>query len=160
MSVAIYPGSFDPITLGHIDIVTRAARLFDRIIMAVVKNPSKTPFLSAQDRVNLLEDATQGLPNVEIKSFEGLTVDFAKTQEANLIIRGLRAVSDFEYEFKMSQMNKTLNPKIETIFMMASLEYQFMSSSLVQEVSKLGGNISQMVPPQVVQHLKTQAKNT
>lgn len=155
MSVAVYPGSFDPITLGHIDIVTRAARLFDRIIMAVVNNPSKTPFLATADRMQLLKEGVSHLDNVEVESFEGLTVNFAKAKKANIIIRGLRAVSDFEYEFKMSQMNKTLNPKIETIFMMASLEYQFMSSSLVQEVSRFGGDISQVVPPEVIKHLES-----
>ncbi len=154
MSVAVYPGSFDPITLGHLDIVGRAARLFEHIVMAVVNNPSKTSFLPTSDRVRLLKESVEHLSNVEVKSFEGLTVDFAKNEKANVIIRGLRAVSDFEYEFKMSQMNKSLNPTIETLFMMAGLEYQFMSSSLVQEVFKFGGDISQVVPPQVIQHLK------
>lgn len=154
MTVAVYPGSFDPITLGHIDILNRASILFERIYVAVVKNPSKDSLLSLKERLELLKECTSHLKNVEVESFEGLTVNLAESHKAKVIIRGLRAVSDFEYEFMMSQMNKNLNPKIETVFMMTGLEYQFLSSSLVKEVAKLGGNVSNLVPPAVLKKLQ------
>ena len=146
---AIYPGSFDPITLGHIDVVSRASQLFEKVIMAVVRNPGKNPGLSIVERETLVRQSVAHLPNVEVISFEGLTVELARAHNAKVIIRGLRAVSDFEYEFMMSQMNKNLAPEIETIFMMAGLEYQFLTSSMVREVAHLGGNVANLVPPQV-----------
>ena len=155
MSIAIYPGSFDPITLGHVDIISRASRLYDCIVVAVAKNFSKNPFISTDTRLLLVKDCVSHLPNVKVKQFEGLTVDFAKANGASVIIRGLRAISDFEYEFKMSQMNKTLSQEIETIFMMSSLDYQFISSSLAREVAALGGDVSTLVPRQVHQYLKS-----
>ena len=121
MVTAVYPGSFDPITRGHLDIVTRASHLFDSLIVAVVRNPNKQPLLTLQQRVQLIQTCTSGLANVTVQPFEGLTIDFAAVTGAEVIVRGLRAVSDFEFEFKMSQMNKTLNSSVETLFMMASL---------------------------------------
>jgi pantetheine-phosphate adenylyltransferase len=153
VTTAIYPGSFDPITMGHVDIVTRASQLFEKIVMAVVKNPGKKSFAPIEKRVELVKKSIEHLKNVEVVSFEGLTVELAKKHKANIIIRGLRAVSDFEFEFMMSQMNKRLSPETETIFMMAGLEYQFLSSSMAKEVARLGGDISGVVPDVVRDYL-------
>lgn len=153
MTIAVYPGSFDPITMGHVDVVTRASQFFEGIVMAVVKNPGKNPQLTLAERVELVRASTGHLPNVKVESFEGLTVDLAKAHNAQVIIRGLRAVSDFDHEFAMSQMNKRLCPQVETVFMMAGLEYQFLSSSMIKEVARLGGETSGLVPPQVAARL-------
>ena len=153
MTTAVYPGSFDPITLGHVDIITRASQMFTKVVMAVVKNPGKKPNISLDDRVNLVRKSIQHLKNVDVQVFEGLTVNLAKAHNAKIIIRGLRAVSDFEYEFAMSQMNKHLCPDVETLFMMAGLEYQFLSSSMTNEVARLGGNIEGLVPEHVREYL-------
>lgn len=150
---AIYPGSFDPITLGHVDVITRASRMFDRIIMAVVSNPQKKGLFEIPQRVELVKSSIGRLTNVTVESFEGLLVDFAKKHHASVVIRGLRAISDFELEFQMSQMNKTLYPELETIFVMASLDYTFLSSSMVKEVVLLGGDVSSLVPTPVQQAL-------
>lgn len=147
--IAMYPGSFDPITLGHVDVVTRASRMFDEIIMAVVGNPQKSTLFDIPKRKQLIESAIGNLTNVRVESFEGLTVDFAKKHNATVMIRGLRAISDFEFEFQMSQMNKTLYPGLETIFVMAKLDYTFLSSSMVKEVFMLGGDVSSLVPEPV-----------
>jgi len=149
VTTAVYPGSFDPITLGHVDIVTRASQMFANVVMAVVKNPGKQPNISLDQRVELVKKSVEHLKNVKVQVFEGLTVDLAKAHNAKIIIRGLRAVSDFEYEFSMSQMNKHLCPDVETIFMMAGLEYQFLSSSMTNEVARLGGNVAGLVPEHV-----------
>jgi pantetheine-phosphate adenylyltransferase len=154
VTIAIYPGSFDPITCGHVDIITRASRFFEKVIMAIVRNPNKQALIPSTDRVALAEACVGHLPNIAVESFDGLTVQFAKAHGARVIIRGLRAVSDFEYEFMMSQMNKNLQPETETIFMMAGLEYQFLSSSMVKEVASLGGDISGVVPEVVHRYLK------
>jgi len=154
VTIALYPGSFDPITLGHVDIVTRASQLFERVVMAVVKNPNKNPLIALDERVTLIRESIPHLKNVDIISFEGLTVEIARQQQAGVIIRGLRAVSDFEYEFMMSQMNKSLAPEIETIFMMAGLEYQFLTSSMVREVASLGGDVAKLVPKGIHSYLK------
>ena len=153
MTTAVYPGSFDPITLGHVDITTRASQLFDTVVMAVVKNPGKQANIRIEKRLKLVEDSVKHLKNVSVEAFEGLTVNLAKAHNAKVIIRGLRAVSDFEYEFAMSQMNKRLCPNVETIFMMAGLEYQFLSSSMTNEVAKLGGDIQGLVPEHVREFL-------
>lgn len=157
MTIAVYPGSFDPITLGHVDIITRASQMFSQVIMAVVKNPQKRPAIELTERVKLVEQSVEHLSNVQVKSFEGLTVDLAKAHNAKIIIRGLRAVSDFEHEFAMSQMNKRLSPEVETVFMMADLDYQFLSSSMANEVARLGGSIEGLVPEHVQAYYKSQS---
>jgi pantetheine-phosphate adenylyltransferase len=149
VKTAIYPGSFDPITMGHVDIVTRASQLFEKVVMAVVNNPSKSPFLPIEERFRMVKETVAPLKNVTVESFEGLTVQLARQCGASVIIRGLRAMSDFEIEFAMAQMNKNLSPDIETIFLMADLEYQFLSSSMVREVARLGGSVSTLVPEAV-----------
>lgn len=154
MTTAIYPGSFDPITMGHVDVVNRASHLFESVIMAVVQNPGKNAHIGIEERVKLVAQSVKHLPNVSVTSFEGLTVDLAKKHQASVIIRGLRAVSDFENECAMSQMNKQLNPDIETVFMMAGLDYQFLSSSMIREVARLGGPIQGLVPPAVQHYLE------
>ncbi|EKE02284.1 MAG: hypothetical protein ACD_20C00402G0014 [uncultured bacterium] len=155
MTVAIYPGSFDPITNGHLDVLHRASKLFDHVIIAVLINPSKTPFLSIDVRMNLIRESITDLKNVEVDSFEGLTVDYAVKKNAKVLIRGLRAVSDFEHEMQMAQINKTLNTEVETIFLVPKSEYNFLASSLVKEVSLLGGDVSQLVPEVVNKYLNT-----
>ncbi len=155
MSVtAIYPGSFDPVTKGHVDVVSRASRMFDRIVMAVALNAEKKPLFEPRHRLELLEKAVSHLPNVSVTSFRGLTAEFAKQNNATVIIRGLRAISDFEFEFQMSQMNKILFPELETVFVMANLDYTFLSSSMVKEVAMLGGNVTQLVPEAVQEALR------
>lgn len=153
MTIAIYPGSFDPITMGHLDVVTRASRMFEQIIMAVVKNPGKKPLISTKDRVMLAQESVKHLPNVTVESFEGLTVDLANKKQAKVIIRGLRAVSDFENEFAMAQINKKLSSNVDTVFLTSGPEYQFLSSSMMKEVVSLGGDISGLVPEHVQKHL-------
>lgn len=153
MTIAIYPGSFDPITYGHIDVLSRASKLFDKIIIAILINPSKKPFLPIDDKIKLIEDSVQRFKNVEVDSFTGLTVEYAKLKNANALIRGLRAVSDFEYEMQMAQMNKSLYPELETIFLTPKPEFNFVSSTLVREIAKLGGDISQYVPETVNKYL-------
>lgn len=155
LTVAIYPGSFDPITNGHLDVLHRASKLFDHVIIAVLINPSKTPFLSIDVRMNLIRESITDLKNVEVDSFEGLTVDYAVKKNAKVLIRGLRAVSDFEHEMQMAQINKTLNTEVETIFLVPKSEYNFLASSLVKEVSLLGGDVSQLVPEVVNKYLNT-----
>jgi pantetheine-phosphate adenylyltransferase len=143
---ALYPGSFDPVTNGHLDILQRASLLFDEVLVAVADNHSKQVLFSPHERVTLLQEATAFLPNVRVTSFQGLLVDFARNQGARAIIRGLRAVSDFEFEFQMALMNRSLEPKLETLFLMSSEEYTYLSSRMVKEVSRLGGEIGRFVP--------------
>lgn len=151
---AIYPGSFDPLTNGHLDIVQRASQLFDEVLMAVVGNPSKSASLSVEMRKMLITQATKGIPNIKVGDFQGLTVDYAKIEDAQILIRGLRAISDFEAELSMAQMNKELFPELETIFLMSKAEYSFISSTTVKEIARLGGDVSQFVPPPVNDYLK------
>lgn len=153
MRVALYPGSFDPITLGHLDILERASKLFDRVIIAVANNTTKQPFIALGKRLELIREATQHLANVEVSHFEGLTVQFAKSCQAAVLIRGLRAVSDFEHEFQMFHMNQTLEKSLDSVILMASGPFQFLSSSLVREVAKFKGDISHAVPPNVAHYL-------
>ena len=155
MSIAVYPGSFDPITLGHLDLVSRASRIFDQVIMAIVNNPNKTPFIPLADRRQLVSDVVAPLENVTVVTFEGLTVSLAQKHEAHVLVRGLRAVSDFDYEVAMSQINHKLACNIETVFLAAALEYQFLSSSMIREVAQLGGDIHDMVPPLVNTYIQT-----
>jgi pantetheine-phosphate adenylyltransferase len=147
--VAIYPGSFDPVTNGHLDIVDRATRLFDRVIVAVLRNLEKQPLFSTEERLQMLRDVTGKWDDVIIDSFEGLLVDYAMVRKAQVILRGIRAVTDYEYEFQMALMNRRLQPDIETVFMMPAEAYSFISSSLVKEVARLGGKVEGLVPPVV-----------
>ena len=148
-TIAIYPGSFDPITNGHVDLIHRACKLFDKVIIAITQNTNKDSFLSINQRVKAIETAIEPLTNTRVLSFDSLLVDFAREHNAQIIIRGLRAVSDFDYEFQLSGMNKRLNPAIETLFMTPSEEFANISSSLVREILSLGGDISQFVPESV-----------
>ena len=147
--VAIYPGSFDPITNGHLDLIERGARLSDRLIVAILRNESKPPLFTVEERIEMLKDVVGGYPNVEVDSFDGLLVDYATKKNATVILRGIRAISDYEYELQMALMNRRLRPDIETVFMMAGEAYSFISSRLVKEIIGLGGNISGLVPPSV-----------
>ena len=153
MTTAIYPGSFDPITNGHIDITTRASRLFDKIVIAIFETPGKPLTFSIEERVDLARRAVANLSNVEVQSYGGLTVDFAKEVNAKVMVRGLRMSADFEREFEMAMMNKKLYPELELVCFMASQEYQFLSSSLMKEAASLGGNINSLVPKHVAEAL-------
>ena len=146
MRTAIYPGSFDPVTLGHWDLIQRAAKLVDRLVVAVLHNPSKTSAFSVEERVAMLKELTGPLAHVEITSFHGLLVDFAKSQNAQVIVRGVRAFSDFEYEFQMALMNRKLAPELETVFLMPKEKYSAVSSRFVREIGGMGGNLSDLVP--------------
>ncbi len=154
MNKAVYPGSFDPVTYGHLDIIERAAAVFDEVNVAVVVNPSKNPLFSLSERVELIRMCTQHLPNVTVSQFEGLLVNYVERQGARVIIKGLRAISDFEYEFQMALMNRKQNPRIETLFMMTSGKYSYLSSSLVKEVLRLGGCVRDLVPPIVEKRMR------
>ena len=154
----IYPGSFDPVTLGHIDIIERSSKMVDELIVGVLQNKAKTPLFSVEERVRMLKEVTKHLPNVKIASFEGLLVQFAKQMEAKVIIRGLRAITDFEYELQMAQTNHKLEPEIETIFLTTNLEYSFLSSSTVKEVASFGGDISQFVPDVIEKKIQEKMK--
>lgn len=151
---AIYPGSFDPMTLGHLDIIQRASKLFDEVVMAVVANPGKTPLLPMDVRKSLIREVVKDLKGVSVSKFQGLTVDYAKSQNTTVLIRGLRAISDFEAELGMAQANKQLFPELETIFLMTKAEYSFISSSTVKEIVRLGGDVSQFVPRPVHDYLQ------
>jgi pantetheine-phosphate adenylyltransferase len=152
--LAIYPGSFDPITNGHLDLIGRSARLVEKLVVAILHNPKKSPLFTVDERLAMLSEAVQPWGNVDVDSFEGLLVDYASKRGANLIIRGIRAISDYEHEWQMALMNRRLSPDIETMFMMAGEAHAFISSHLVKEVLKLGGDISDLVPPVVERHLK------
>ena len=154
MKTAVYPGTFDPVTYGHLDVILRASKLFDCVIVGVLHNSSKSPLFSVEERVNILEKATKDMENVEIKAFKGLSVNFARENHAQVIIRGLRAVTDFEYELQMSQTNSVLNNEVDTIFFTTSLEYAYLSSSTVKEAAYFGADISKFVPPNVVIEVK------
>ncbi|MCC6442983.1 MAG: pantetheine-phosphate adenylyltransferase [Armatimonadetes bacterium] len=154
MRKAIYPGSFDPVTYGHIDIIERARRTFDHLIVSVAVNPHKTPLFTLAERMEMLQEVCCGMDNVTVDSFTGLLVRYAEQKDAQVIIRGLRAVSDFEYEFQMALMNRTIDPAIETVFMMTNSDYSFLSSSIVQEVARLGGPIQGLVTPTIERRLR------
>jgi pantetheine-phosphate adenylyltransferase len=151
---AIYPGSFDPITNGHVDIIERGLRVFDRIVIAVLKNPKKQPLFTTKERVRMIQDIFASKKEVEVRAFDGLLVDFARAQGTGVVIRGLRAISDFEYEFQMALMNRSLAPDIETFFMMPSVNYTFLSSNVVREVAGLGGSVDGLVPGLVSRKLR------
>lgn len=148
-TTAIYPGTFDPLTNGHSDLVTRAAPLFDHTIVAVATNPGKAPRFSAEERIELARIALEGIPNVEVCGFNQLLVEYAQQQQASVIIRGLRAISDFEYEFQLAGINRKLAPEIETLFLMPSEKYTYLSSSLVREIASFGGDVSEFVHPEI-----------
>lgn len=154
MTTAIYPGTFDPITNGHIDLVIRASKLFNKVIVAVAINPSKEPAFSLAERVNLAQQTLTGLRNVEVCGFEGLLVDVANQKKAKVIIRGLRAVSDFEHEFQLAGMNRRMEPEVETLFLTPAEQFTYISSSLIREISSLGGDVSEFVAPCVMAALK------
>ncbi|MBA7635981.1 Phosphopantetheine adenylyltransferase [subsurface metagenome] len=159
MTIAIYPGSFDPITNGHLDIATRAAKLFDKLVIGVYKTPPiKDILFTTQERVDLVRQVIVNLPNVEVKSFTGLTVDFAKKVGAQVMVRGLRMTADFEREFDLAMMNKKFSPELELVCFMASLQYQFLSSSLLKEAASLGGSVDDLVPENVVVALRQKFK--
>lgn len=146
MRIAVYPGSFDPVTNGHVDIIERGASQFERVVVAVLVNQHKTPYFTTQERVGFLKSATEHIPNVEVVNFSGLLIDFCQQIGAKTILKGLRAVSDFEYELQMALLNKNQNNEIETLFMMTALHYSFLSSSSVRELASFGGNIEGLVP--------------
>jgi pantetheine-phosphate adenylyltransferase len=148
-SIAVCPGSFDPITYGHLDIIRRGAKVFDKVYVVVLNNSAKNPLFTVQERMKLIQEVTKDLPNVQVDEFSGLLVEYAKSVKANAIIRGLRAVSDFEYEMQITSMNRVLDEDIETFFIMTNNQYSFLSSSIVKEVAKYNGNISELVPPLV-----------
>jgi pantetheine-phosphate adenylyltransferase len=152
--IAIYPGSFDPITNGHLDLIQRGARLFDRLIVSILQNETKAPLFSVEERKEMLREVIHVYPNVEVDSFVGLLVEHAAAREATVLLRGIRAISDYEYEWQMALMNRRLQPGLETVFMMASEAHSFISSRLVKEVFSLGGNVAGLVPPSVEARLR------
>ena len=159
MKIAIYPGTFDPITNGHLDIVQRAARLFDKVIVTIARNSSKNPMFTEQERLALIQAAVKGNKRVAVDIFDGLLVEYARKKKATAIVRGLRAISDFEYEFQMALMNRTLNDQCETVFMMPNAKYTFLNSSIVREIARLGGDVKDFVPPVVQRALDARIKD-
>jgi pantetheine-phosphate adenylyltransferase len=150
-NMAIYPGTFDPITNGHLDLIQRGLKIFDRILVAVAKNPAKKPLFTAEERLEMLRGTLQDNPAISIDTFDGLLMDYCKQQNARVVLRGLRAVTDFEYEFQMAMMNRRLEPEVETVFLMTGLRWVFLSSSILKEAAIHGGNIADMVP-EIVYH--------
>ena len=151
---AIYPGSFDPLTNGHLDLIYRAAKIFDHLVVAILRNSSKDPLFSVEERVAMLSEGIAGFENVSVSTFDGLLVAFAREQRAQAVVRGIRAISDYEYEFQMAMMNRRLSPDLETIFLMPDAKYSFVSSRLVKEVFQLGGSVDGLVPKFVVERMK------
>ena len=154
MSIAVYPGSFDPVTFGHLDIITRSSKIVDELIIGVLMNKAKTPLFSVEERVKMLKEVTKDLDNIRIVPFDGLLVEFASRMNAGLVIRGLRAITDFEYELQMSQTNQKLDPNIETMFLTTSIEYSYLSSITVREIAAFGGDLTQFVPEAVALELE------
>lgn len=158
--IAIYPGSFDPVTNGHVDLIERASRLFDQLIVALLLNPEKDPLFSVEERVEMLKEVVKPLANVEVDTFRGLLVDYARRKQARVLLRGIRAVSDYEYELQMALMNRQLQPEIETVFMLPAESYSYLSSRLVKEVAQLGGSIKELVPAAVEARIRTKVKSS
>ncbi len=155
MRTAVYPGSFDPITNGHLDIIRRASRIYDRVIVGVLNNPNKkTPMFSVEERIEMIQSVTEDISNVEVDSFTGLLVDFAKANDAQVIVKGLRTVADFEYELQMALLNKALNPEYETVFLMTDTKYSYISSSMVKELAGFRGNLTGLVPEKIIDRIK------
>ncbi|MCI8836907.1 MAG: pantetheine-phosphate adenylyltransferase [Hungatella sp.] len=154
MATAVYPGSFDPVTLGHQDIIERSSKIMDRVIVGVLNNSSKSPLFSVEERVNMLMGVVGHLPNVEVRSFDGLLVDFVRQCRADVIIRGLRAITDFEYELQLSQTNRVIAPEVDTIFLTTNLKYSYLSSSIVKEIAMYHGDISAFLHPEIAVRVK------
>jgi len=152
--LAIYPGSFDPVTNGHLDLIERGAKIFDRLVVSILRNFDKEPLFTIDERVEMLREVTRLWANVEVDAFSGLLVDYARLREANVILRGIRAVSDYEYELQMAMMNRKLNKNVETVFMVPAVSYSYISSSVVREIARLGGSITDFVPPVVEERLR------
>ncbi len=159
MKVAVYPGTFDPVTYGHLDIIERASKLFDKVIIGVLNNSSKTPLFSVDERVKILLETTKNIPNVSVDSFMGLSVDFARKWNANVIVRGLRLITDFEFELQMAQTNRKLAPEVDTTFLYTSIQYSFLSSTTVREVAEFGGDIQSFVTPFVADKIHEKLKD-
>ena len=157
MRIGIYPGSFDPVTLGHLDIIERASRMVDKLVIGVLVNGAKSPMFTTDERVELIKKVTKDMPNVVVEANDGLLVDFAEAKGAGVIIRGLRAVTDFEYELQIAQTNHKLNPKVDTVFLTTSVEYSYVSSSIVREIASYGGDIGQFVPECIVDEIYKKA---
>jgi len=160
MKIAVYPGSFDPITNGHLDIIERAINIFDELIVAVAINPNKSTLFPAEERLEMIKEVTKNLEKVKVQSFSGLLIDFMKINSANIIIRGMRAISDFEHESQLALMNKKLAPEIETLFMVTCSKYSYLNSSIVKEIASMNGCISQLVPEIVKENLRKKLSNT
>jgi len=156
--LAIYPGSFDPVTNGHLDLIERAAKIFTRLVVAVLRNTEKAPLFTLPERVEMLREVSSGFSNVEVDAFDGLLTDYARRRQAQVLLRGIRAVSDYEYELQMAMINRRLEPELETVFMVPAVAYSFVSSRLVREIARLGGPVSGLVPPSVERRLR--AKGT
>ena len=154
MSIAVYPGSFDPVTYGHLDIIKRSISVFDKLVIGILLNSEKNPLFSMEERVEFLTEATKDMENVEVKSFSGLLVDFARENNADITVRGLRAVTDFEYELQIAQINNKLDSNLDTMFFTTSTEYAYLSSTIVREIASYHGDVSELVPPYVEQKLK------
>ena len=158
MRIAVYPGSFDPVTLGHLDIITRSANMFDHVVVGVLNNTSKKPLFSLEERVNMLKDAVSGLDNVSVEFFDGLLVDFVKKKNSNIVIRGLRALTDFDLEMQMAQSNRMVAPDVDTVFLSTSVQYSYLSSSIVKEYARYGVDLKVFVPESVIQKLMDKIK--
>ncbi len=159
MKTAVYPGSFDPVTMGHLDIVHRTSQIFDKVIIGVLNNRAKSPLFSVEERVNMLKEVTKELPNVEVQSFAGLLIDFVRQNHAQIIVRGLRAITDFEYELQMAQTNRVMAPEVDTLFLTTNLRYSYLSSSIVKEIAAGGGDITAFVHPYVAEQMKRKLFN-
>ncbi|NBH72570.1 pantetheine-phosphate adenylyltransferase [Clostridiaceae bacterium] len=159
MTVAVYPGSFDPVTLGHMDIIGRTARMMDRVVVGVLQNSSKTPLFSVEERVRMLQKVTSHLENVEIRSFDGLLVDFVHACHANVIVRGLRAITDFEYELQMAHTNRVMAPDIDTVFLTTNLNYSYVSSTIVKEIASFDGNLEAFLHPEIAEMVREKSKD-
>ena len=155
MKRAIYTGSFDPVTYGHLDVISRASNMVDELFVAVLKNSSKSPLFSIEERVRMLEEVTKDIPNVCVTSFEGLTIDFADKMDAHIIVRGLRAITDFEYELQMAQTNRIVNPKVDTMLLVTSEEYSYLSSTVLKEIARYGGALDRFAPPYIIEKVKS-----